>query len=435
MTQNFDLSGAITAATGVGTNVDLSTLLQQNLTPDALNVITPQIRGAMQQGLQIAGDLTPAYAFVDKLAKGGSPDPQMTVAALAGAATVVNPIAGAAMMAAGELAIGVEAGLESLLKGLGLISDAPKPVQYVGLIPKGAPVPSGGPGSMHPDPLWMTWDKFARWWWPPSGATDYGWFPTAGQVGIAPIQSVAAGVAENLIHSMWMASPNYQQRPGNSRDTGLVVNPAPRNGFEAFLIPLMEKNLENWANANPYVDPRALLFAAIKAWNDKHASLGNPQAFKVTGGFLTPQAATNLRMTGDVVYSPVETVNPDWVGFLLGSQGDSTGASQRIGAMSINMGPLLSTQSAAAAPSPPRPPADPRNAEAINIASAAIAAAQSAGPQAYAAAQAVARMSRWRRYLPYAPAAIGLALFPVAGVAGPVTGGAASALWVAFKKR
>jgi hypothetical protein len=307
------------------TEQDLTALLEANLTPDALNVITPEIRGAMTKGLQVAGDLAPAYALIDKIGSGGTPDPQMTVAALAGAATAINPVAGAAIMAAGELAIGVGAGLEALFKGLGLISDAPKAVPFTGLIQKGAPVPSGGPGSLHPDPIWQTWDQFARWWWPQGGATDYGWYPTAGRTDIAPIQSQAAMVAENTIHQMWAGSPTYRATPGNSRNKGLVVQPTAKNAFESFLLPIMKKNLENWANANPYVDPRGLTLAAIQAWNDKHQP-----------------------SSGDITYTPNELFDGNWVGFLLGSKGDSTGNGQRMGSQVVHMGTLMQSPAAGA---------------------------------------------------------------------------------------
>src|SRR5258708_5067558 len=195
------------------TDQDLTALLEANITHDALNIITPSMRGAMKQGLAIAGDLAPAYSLIDKLASGGTPDPKGTVAALAGAATVVNPIAGAAIMAAGELAIGIGAGLESLFKGLGLISDSPKPTQYVGLIEKGKPVPSGGPGSLHPDPLWQTWDSFARWWWPGGSATDYGWYPSAGDSGKAAIPTTASQTIQGLMHNLWRTSiPSLPKR-------------------------------------------------------------------------------------------------------------------------------------------------------------------------------------------------------------------------------
>src|SRR4029077_10118941 len=146
----------------------LDALLTANLSGDAQAVLTPDMKSAMSKGLSIAADLTPAYNLIDTLAKGGTPDPMGSVAAMAGLATVANPVAGAALMAAGALVVGIESGLQSLFQGLGLISDAPKPVQFVGLVRKGMPIPNK-PG----DPLWWPWEQFARVWYPPGGATAY----------------------------------------------------------------------------------------------------------------------------------------------------------------------------------------------------------------------------------------------------------------------
>lgn len=319
---------------GVGADVsqeDLATLLQNNLTPDALNAITPSIRSALDTGFQIAGDLTPAYNLIDKVASGQTPSPQDAVAGLAGAATAINPLAGAAVLAAGEIALGAQQAVEDLLKGLGLISDAPKPVACVGLLKKGSPVPSGGPGSLHPDPLWMVWNDFARWWYPPSGATDYGWAPGSAPPprGLSPGEgctpTAGAAVVDMIMHGLWYTSPNHDQHPGSSRDTGLVITPTPANAFEAFLLPMMQKDIENWANANPYIDPRALVLAAMKAWNNKHPS-----------------------SSSDITYAPTEygDANGNWITMLLGSNGDSTGNAQRVGSQVVQMGASVPTATA-----------------------------------------------------------------------------------------
>jgi hypothetical protein len=283
--------------------------------------------------MSIAGDLTPAYSFIDTIAAGKTPSPMQAVAAMAGVATVVNPLAGAALMAAGALVTGVQSGLEALFQGLGLYSDQPKLLDFTGGIPKGDPIPAG-PN----DPLWLPWTSFARVWWVPSAAIDTGWTPAVGaRKGTMPnnvygIYSPSSSVAQAVIEWALTVSPLYQQLStgkawnlvsGNTTwATGQAVDFAPANPFEAFFFPILKKSLEFWWNGNPFVDPRALFVAAAKAWNDRHASAGN----------------------GDITYSPAEgTGSP--LSLLLGSGGDSTGSGQRASPVIVYMGARVVTPS------------------------------------------------------------------------------------------
>lgn len=320
--------------------VDINALLQANLTPVALNAVTPQIREALGAGLGVAAGLGPTYSLIGKLASGGTPSEQEVIGGLAAAATVVNPLAGAAVLAVGEIAEAIP----ELLTSLGLLSDAPKPVPYVGLLPKGTPIPAGPK-----DPTWMPWDKFARFWWPSgSGGTELGWHPGAllGKPNTYAVSSMASGVMVTMVDQMRIVSPEYTKTPGSTADTGVVIHPAASNAFERFLLPVMQKNVEYWANANPYVDPRLLLGAAVKAWNDTHQPAAPGQtmtvpAMKAGIAGIVKIPAMKLPVK-DLTYSPQEIATnqgpTSWIEFLLGSGGDSTGNAQRAGAQTVNMG-------------------------------------------------------------------------------------------------
>lgn len=351
-------------------NVDINALLAQELDPSALNLVTPPIRNALASGYAAVNSLMPAYNLATKIASGGVPNEQETIAAMAGLATAINPIAGAAVLAAGEIAIGFEEGAEALLKGLGLISDYPQPVPYVGLIQKGKPLPAGPS-----DPLWIPWISFARWWYPPNeGGTATAWLPglkgTPWSTGIPALsQGTGSLVIQNLMAAMKFTSPNASQQPGNSFGSALLMTPQPANGFEAFLIPVMQKNIEYWANANPYIDPRLLLGAAKTAWNQLHP----------------PSSA-------DITYHPAEYGSPQvdsgafWVELLLGSSGDSQGT-QRVKPLTVQMGPSSATIAASApkrlslAPAPP--PAATSPAVKVAAGTAAVAGATVVGAAVY----------------------------------------------------
>lgn len=415
--------------------VDLTTLLQQNLSTASQEAMTPEIKATLASGLQFANDLSPAYGLMAKTMAGGQINPQEAVAALAGVATLVNPLAGAAVMAAGEIAIG----FETLLKDLGLVSDAPKPVPYVGLIPKTdangniSPIPSGGPGSLHPDPNWLEWKDFAFSFWPQPGTyaalggVQYAWKPgiLVPSGSPQPVASPAANAMVGVITAIdKKGDPKTTVNPKSLKSYSILtrssfwppfwppnaigtavhnVVPKPANAFEAFLMPMMQKDAENWANGSPYVDPRHLVTAAISAWNGKHA----------------PSAQ-------DIVYQPAEDTDHGFIPFLLGSHGDSTGNGQVYGASpSINMGPAL------AAPVPVRQVSLHLGHALPVLAPTATVPPPSAAK--IAAATWVAPSSPIEEALPYLPAAAGALLTPVAGLLAPVVGVAATAVWL-FKK-
>lgn len=338
-------------ATGLASGQNLQSLLSQNLSPDALNALQPEAKAYLQQGLSLVSDLGPTYNLIDTVAQGGEVSPQQAITALAGAATLVNPLAGAAVMAAGELATG----FESVLQDLGLVSETAKPVPYYGLIPSGDQLPSGGPGSVKPDPTWRTWPQFAFYWWDQiANAEARGW-----QQGIlAPEGSPPAQMTpQSLVIFGLMNSLEHTQGtpPGLGRAKAVPLKGPSGNAFEKFLAPMLQANVEAWANGSPFVDPRQLLLSAIEAWNDKHVSLGAAKAApspSPLSGLKALAAALIPTVGADITYSPAEDTNHGVIPFLLGSGGDSTGTARRAGSYTVYMGQRLPTPPAPAAGSP-----------------------------------------------------------------------------------
>lgn len=305
----------------------LDALLTANLSSEAQAVLTPDMKTVVNKGLQIAGDLTPTYNLIDTLAKGGTPDPQAAIAAMAGLATVANPVAGAVVMAAGELVFAFQQGVESLFRDLGLIDDAPKPVQFVGLVKKGHPRPTG-PSDLG---VWWPWENFAVVWFTGS-ATDYTYNrPDSRLTGteVNVTNTPESQVAWNLLFAAADGDYTIHDRPGHFNITktgpenGQHYRFIPTNTFEAFFFEVLKRDLEYWANGLPWIDPRILLDAAVKAWNDKH-----PPA---------PGAA--------YVYSPPanESAAHNPILIILSSKGDITGNGQRHTIDVVNGGHLLTS--------------------------------------------------------------------------------------------
>ena len=101
---------------------DLVTMAASNPSIQAsLTTLTPvQLQAVASQLQTTATDAMPAISLAAKVASGGKPSEGDIVGALTATASMISPIAGAAMGALGAGVLGFEAALQGLFSALGL---------------------------------------------------------------------------------------------------------------------------------------------------------------------------------------------------------------------------------------------------------------------------------------------------------------------------
>lgn len=326
MVASADLAGTVS---GSG-SADLATLLAQSLSPTDLAAIGPTIRSALGTGLGVVQGAMPAFELMSTIANGQTPDPQAVVLAMGSAVGLANPLAGAAIIAAGEIAQGASAATEALLKGLGLLSDTIKPIVYRGLIKAGDAVPNGPTSEK-----WIPWSSFARGYASSANGIPYEYVWQHMTNNAAP-----AAPDSFMMSQLLYAMMRDGEKPGQP-------GPAPKNEFERFFFELLKKDVEYWANANPYVPPRVLLSAAAGTWNASHSASSSTTYKPPPGKFTT-----------------------DVVPFILSASGSADGSGLEGKPLFVNLGPSTLPH--------PTTAAEALNSAAIAQRAAAVAAATTA---------------------------------------------------------
>jgi hypothetical protein len=312
-------------------------------TPEALLALMPtSVQASIQAGVSIYGDLGPTISLAQTVSGGGAPSEQAVIGGLAAAASCINPIAGAALAAAGEAILGGEALMQSLFDAWGLYSH-PRLVQCCGLRVAGSiPYPPDPKGVRPPDWTWVQYQT-------PSDLIHGHIF------GLKPGEVCAADPTGNgsLMFSwlLWALTILVPQDPYvvgvNAQSAASGHNPPiPTNPFDVYFAHLLRADLEAWANCNAFIPPRQLLMAAQLAWNQTHSS------------------------SSTIVYSPVDYA--DWyentrnvptsyslVSTILGNSGDPVNHSQRVPPITVNLGPIAAPPGMAPPP-PGVPPTSPK---------------------------------------------------------------------------
>ena len=297
---------------------DIQALLLANVGPAAQAALTPDMQAALADGMAIASDLTPTYALINGVANGKPPSAQATVNALAGAATAVNPLAGAAVMAMGTLMAGVTDAVNGVMKSLGFEHTEPLPSSLLGGIPLGVrTIPSAPSKTGYVDPTWQTWAQLQA---PVSKPLSLITVTVPAYYGPIVEYVIGYNTPQNAgdvqVFKVMVALAGAKGWTGNLRDESVPDLSLPTNAFEKAFFPVLQKDLEYFWNGNPFVSPRTLLLKFAQAWNDLH------------------QVSTS-----DLTYSPAESKSANIGSWILSGATDPAG--KRGSPLTINMGPRV----------------------------------------------------------------------------------------------
>jgi hypothetical protein len=294
----------------------------QYLPPEMLSLGTDAI-GAIQSVMGTIQQAQPAIDLIAHIASGGVPDPQSVIGALSATAAIINPVAGAILGVAGEVALGVEKLTESVLDDLGLISHPPPTFPYIGFVKKGTHIPNGSK-----DAQWKTWDY---WMQPIRSGWKWGSLPFNAET--MQRERPMMGLLSNL-----GTYPKILGTFQGGKATIINNQPPPfdgpigQNDFETFFFEMLKKDLEAWMNANPSMEPRKLLSGAAKIWNHLHLP-GNVKTYSASE-WPTGYDAFNVQQGAH----PIE--------YILSDAGDMSsnalnGFAQSADDISVNMGTTI----------------------------------------------------------------------------------------------
>lgn len=366
--------------------------------------ITPDMRNALNTGADIVRSAGPAISFMEKVAGGSSISPMEAISAMSATVGAINPLAGAALFAAASLVNGLADGANQLFQALGLQNPVPHDEQVIGgyIIGK-SPIPTPpNIGTGEVDPTWIRWEDMIRLDTPSSGATPHFQQRVIGATDVFSMKMPTAD--KTMWRLMWTLAPNWGVwQPGYPNVYPKYTQP--KNDFEKFLYPLLQRNMEFWYNANAYMNPRDLVENAAFLWNAKHA--------------------------GDVTktYRRDEAHSDSIVGFIESGIGDISGLAKRGKDLTVNLGAYV-PPSIPAVPGPSAKDIEKQRIDEINAASLAGNAAGNTlisqlknahkGPSAAKAAFDKARASKAAPQKPKAktwtPIRIALASAAVLGI-------------------
>lgn len=375
-------------------------------TPDQLSQYLPagftslgtQAVAAAQGAIGTLQGAQPAIGLIGTIASGQAPDPQSIIAAMAATAALVNPVAGAVIGAAGELAVGLQDATQGLFQSLGLISPPPVTYGFNGGFKVGDSVPWG-----RSSPLWQNWPVFATpYAFDGKGLpSEYVWQHVLSQA------NAASAVAAMPMTGLLYAVNRYGEVPGDSAGNGYQIGPIGKNDFERFFFEMLKTDFENWWNVSPALPPRDLLMGAVALWNHTHASappvVQNVPIPLPPGMTLPPGVVPTIpiQVSGDITYqsdggATSGASNP--IAWLMSKNGDMSGVGREAPPITVNMGPLLPAAAAAAAtPNAPAAPAAGQTAASgpTPPASSSSASSSSAAPALVVLGTAAAGTGLW----------------------------------------
>lgn len=369
-------------------------------TPDQLAQYLPpgyaslgnQAVAAAQSAIGAVQGAAPAIGLIGTIASGATPDPQSIVGALSATAALVNPVAGAVIGAAGEVALGLSDAAQGLFQSLGLISPPPTTYGFNGGFKVGQTTPYS-----RADPIFQPWTSFAAPYQfntsgPNAGLpTEFVWQHVLSQANAA--SSAAAMPMTGLLYAI----NRYGEVAGDGSGAGYQIGPIGKNAFETFFFEMLKTDFENWWNVLPALPPRDLLMGAVALWNHTHASVAPvmggvpiplPPGVSLPPGVALPSIP--VQVGGDITYASSDATgsnNP--IAWILTGQADMSGFNREAPPITVHMGPLLST----AAPPAPSPSTNGQAGAAAPMASSS--SSSSAAPLVAVGAAAAAGTGLW----------------------------------------
>jgi hypothetical protein len=279
--------------------------------PQQLLALMPtDVQAQIHAGVTTYGNLGPAISLAQTVSGGGVPDEAAILAGVSAAASMISPLAGAAMGVAGAVILGAESLMQSFFDALGLY-DHPRLVKCCGLrVASSIPY---GPS----DPVWAHIRTVAEFHnatfhvagLGPGDVCDYG----------SLLEVTAAGVrADMLNRAVMIVDPAFA--------SSLPAAWAP-TVFDRYFAHLLQADLEAWANCNPYIQPRQLLMAAQAAWNGAHSA-----------------SSTRTYVPLDARDWSDPSLETDLVGEVLGNEGDPKGGGTRAAPLVVNLGAPVQAQ-------------------------------------------------------------------------------------------
>lgn len=330
--------GNVSVSLGTGGDIAYQTALSA-LNPEqqaAYGRLSGDVQNTIHQGMQVYGQVAPALAIARTIGAGGVPNEGEIVAGLAGVATLVGgPIVGAAVGAMGAAVLSFGEMLKGLFQAFGLYELTPK-FDFLGLIRKGVDVTPYGPT----DPNWIhiespyDLEEFIFNGLPnhPPLNKEDGW--DARMVTLFQTTLLQAIPDEHArcgyINGYW-SSGHWHPGAGTGGTCNGSYFPQP---FDSFVAILLKRNLQNWANAQPFISPRDLLHNAIRAWNRVHSGWCTENAPCPAAGTISTTCYKPAPP-----YSSGSNAGHSIVSLILGPDGDWPNYQNDAPPLCVNVGP------------------------------------------------------------------------------------------------
>jgi hypothetical protein len=317
---------------------------------DLLQQLPPDIQNAISAGGTYIAQGKPAFDLAAALASGQSVTAVQVVGAVGAVAGMINPLAGAAVVAMGTIAVEFQNLLQGVFQLLGLY-DKPSPAAiFNGLLRTDETIPYipiiNPDGTLTYDPTWVhvdTWQQLqdfffygtkyhkapSRYQFPGPGGGDqethtlkennlFGLLSLALSMNMTPLEQWANSVG--VATGSWVGGDGQggkngvTYKPGdptkidpNSEDLSPSVMRRPVKAFrqvdpasfEGYFNKLLILNLQYWANGQPFLPVRSLLYGAATAWNKSHVG-----PFKLAG-----QCSPDHVVAGVQCWAPLDPEN------------------------------------------------------------------------------------------------------------------------------
>jgi hypothetical protein len=329
-----------TVDTGIKATIDLSSSLGGKAIIDsayaalpaeaqlAYSKVSGDVKNSIAKATELYSSVKPAISMAEKIGKGSPVNEMEVVGALSAVATMAGgPIVGAAVGAIGSAAVLFEGALIGFFTSLGLYDQAPKYV-FMGYVRKHADVVPSGPE----DPNWIHIDNlhdlnellFNGLQGKPPLNNESGWDHNMFKLLTWTLETLMTDDERCKWYSGGWQGGHWV--PSNTCDKQwkqwmTESHAIPSNEFEKYLALILKKNLQNWINAGPFINPRDILRNAKDTWNMVHQSTDVKKYYP---------AKVPLKTTSNLIEA------------IMSQEGDFPNFLGNMSQIAVNMGPTVS---------------------------------------------------------------------------------------------